>query len=56
LIAELLRRGWSDPDIAKLTWQNAVRVLRGAESAAASLRARRGPSVATIAALDGPRA
>ncbi|MFF7158881.1 membrane dipeptidase [Streptomyces sp. NPDC008139] len=56
LIAELLTRGWSDPDIAKLTWQNAVRVLREAESAAAAIRARRGPSTATIAALDGPRA
>jgi membrane dipeptidase len=54
LIAELLRRGWSDPDIAKLTWRNAVRVLREAESAAVSVRARRGPSTATIAALDGP--
>jgi membrane dipeptidase len=50
LIAELLRRHWSDADLAKLTWTNAVRVLRDAESAAASLRARRGPSVAT---LDG---
>ncbi|MET9223026.1 dipeptidase [Streptomyces sp. NPDC003300] len=56
LIAELLTRGWSDPDIAKLTWKNAVRVLREAESAAAAIRARRGPSTATIAALDGPRA
>ena len=28
LIAELLDRGWSDADLAKLTWQNAVRVLR----------------------------
>jgi membrane dipeptidase len=55
LIAELLGRGWSDADIAKLTWQNAVRVLRDAESAAVSLRARRGPSTATIAQLDGPR-
>ncbi|MBD0740464.1 dipeptidase [Streptomyces sp. CBMA29] len=55
LIAELLTRGWSDPDIAKLTWRNAVRVLREAESAAAVLRGRRGPSTATIAALDGPR-
>ncbi|MBY8876903.1 dipeptidase [Actinacidiphila acidipaludis] len=53
LIAELLRRGWSDDDIARLTWRNAVRVLRDAETAAAGLRAKRGPSVATIAALDG---
>jgi membrane dipeptidase len=53
LIAELLRRGWSDTDLAKLTWHNAVRVLRDAESAAVAIRARRGPSVATIAELDG---
>lgn len=52
LVAELLRRGWSEPDLAKLTWQNAVRVLRDAESAAAALRAGRGPSVATRGALD----
>jgi membrane dipeptidase len=53
LIEELLRRGWSDADLAKLTWQNAVRVLRDAESAAAALRAKRGPSAATIGQLDG---
>jgi membrane dipeptidase len=45
LIAELLRRGWSDADLAKLTWHNAVRVLRDAESAAVVLRVKRGPSV-----------
>ncbi|SHM00270.1 dipeptidase [Actinacidiphila paucisporea] len=44
LVAELLRRGWSDADLAKLTWHNAVRVLRDAESAAAALRVKRGPS------------
>ncbi|WUH93240.1 dipeptidase [Streptomyces sp. NBC_00433] len=44
LVAELLRRGWSDADLAKLTWHNAVRVLRDAESAAAVLRVKRGPS------------
>ncbi|WP_405582341.1 dipeptidase [Streptomyces sp. NBC_01190] len=53
LIAELLRRGWSDSDLAKLTWQNAVRVLRDAESAAVTLRAKREPSTATFTALDG---
>ncbi|MYS25126.1 membrane dipeptidase [Streptomyces sp. DvalAA-14] len=53
LVAELLDRGWSDADLAKLTWQNAVRVLRDAESAAAALRAERGPSTATIDQLDG---
>ncbi len=53
LIAELLRRGWSDSDLAKLTWQNAVRVLRAAEDVAGELSARRGPSIATIDELDG---
>ncbi|MFD7511594.1 dipeptidase [Streptomyces sp. NPDC059853] len=53
LIAELLRRGWSDADVAKLTWHNAVRVLREAEAVAAKLSATRGPSLATIDRLDG---
>jgi membrane dipeptidase len=53
LIAELMRRGWSDADLAKLTWSNAVRVLRDAESVAADLQSRRGPSIATLAQLDG---
>ncbi|MFJ9697995.1 dipeptidase [Kitasatospora sp. NPDC101183] len=52
LIAELLGRHWSEADLAKLTWHNAVRVLRDAESAAATLRASRRPSIATITALD----
>ena len=54
LIAELLRRGWSEADLAKLTWHNAVRVLRDAESVARDVRSRRGPSNATIEQLDGP--
>ncbi|MFI9720686.1 dipeptidase [Streptomyces sp. NPDC052396] len=53
LIAELLRRGWSEGDLAKLTWKNAVRVLREAESVARSLSASRGPSNATLSELDG---
>ncbi|RAJ30978.1 membrane dipeptidase [Kitasatospora sp. SolWspMP-SS2h] len=53
LVAELLRRGWSEADLAKLTWHNAVRVLRGAETAARRLRAERRPSIATRAQLDG---
>jgi membrane dipeptidase len=28
LVAELLRRGWSAPDLAKLTWSNVLRVVR----------------------------
>ncbi len=53
LIAELLRRGWSDADIAKLTWRNAVRVLRDAESVAGELRRTESHSVATLEQLDG---
>ncbi|MEU5386427.1 dipeptidase [Kitasatospora cineracea] len=53
LVAELLRRGWSEADLAKLTWHNAVRALRGAETVATRLRAERRPSIATLARLDG---
>ncbi|MFH8562606.1 dipeptidase [Streptomyces sp. NPDC017988] len=53
LIAELLGRGWSKADLAKLTWRNAVRVLGAAEDVARDEQARRGPSVATLEQLDG---
>ncbi|MFC7977076.1 dipeptidase [Streptomyces cinereoruber] len=53
LIAELLHRGWSRPDLAKLTWSNAVRVLRDAEAVSRDLRDRTAPSNATIESLDG---
>ena len=53
LIAELARRGWSEPDLARLTSGNILRVLRDAEAAAAALAARRAPSGATIEELDG---
>ena len=46
LIAELLRRGWEEADVALLTWANVQRVLRGAAG-------RREPSTATISELDG---
>ncbi|KQV18307.1 MULTISPECIES: dipeptidase [unclassified Kitasatospora] len=48
LIAELLGRGWSETDLAKLTWHNAVRVLRDAEAVARDLRAVRRPSIVTL--------
>ncbi|GAB2899914.1 dipeptidase [Streptomyces mayteni] len=48
LIAELLERRWSPADLAKLTWHNAVRVLRDAEAVARAVATRRGPSIATI--------
>ncbi|MFG2716002.1 dipeptidase [Streptomyces goshikiensis] len=49
LIAELLERGWSKPDLAKLTWSNAVRALRDAEAVAREQAASRGPSNAVLA-------
>ncbi|MBP2582544.1 membrane dipeptidase [Streptomyces sp. PvR006] len=52
LVAELLHRGWSHPDLAKLTWSNAVRVLRDAEAVSRDLRSRTAPSNATIDSLD----
>ena len=39
LVAELLRRGWSDDDVRKLAGRNILRVMRGAEAAAAKLNA-----------------
>ncbi|MFE1439490.1 dipeptidase [Streptomyces sp. NPDC058739] len=53
LLAELHDRGWSNSDLAKLTWQNAVRVLDAAEDVARHLRATCSPSNATIESLDG---
>ncbi|WP_251093671.1 dipeptidase [Streptomyces sp. Caat 7-52] len=53
LLAELLDRGWSKADLAKLTWRNAVRVLGAAEDVARDLQATRNPSLATVESLDG---
>ncbi|MGH7563525.1 MAG: dipeptidase [Gemmatimonadota bacterium] len=48
LVAELLRRGYSDEDIRKLAGLNFLRVMRGAEAVSARLREERGPYVGTI--------
>jgi membrane dipeptidase len=53
LLAELSGRGWSDDDLVALAGGNALRVLRDAEAVSRDLRSRRGPSLATIAELDG---
>ena len=52
LFAELVHRGWSDADLAKLANGNVLRVLARAEQVAARLRAARGPSQATIERMD----
>jgi membrane dipeptidase len=53
LIAELLERGWSEQDCARLAGGNVLRVMREAESAAGAISARRGPSLARIEDTDG---
>ncbi|MDF2092807.1 dipeptidase [Knoellia sp. 3-2P3] len=56
LLEALAERGWSDDDLAKLTSGNVLRVMRDAEAGARALQEQRGPSLATIAQLDGPTA
>lgn len=52
LLAELMRRGWSDADIAKLAGGNILRVMAAAETVAVQMRQEL-PATATQAALDG---
>jgi membrane dipeptidase len=47
LFAELIRRGWSDANLAKLAGGNVLRALRGAEATARSMAAEP-PSMATL--------
>jgi membrane dipeptidase len=48
LFAELIERGWSDADLAKLARGNFLRAFRRAEAVARRLRRTRPPSTATI--------
>jgi membrane dipeptidase len=48
LFAELIRRGWSDEDLAKLAGGNVLRVLRSAEAVAERLQAQRPASTMRI--------
>ncbi|WP_251093668.1 dipeptidase [Streptomyces sp. Caat 7-52] len=54
LIAELLRRGWSEAELALLTWGNVQRVLRSADFTARAAQHRRDASTARIGDLDTP--
>ena len=47
LFAELIKRGWSDADLAKLAGGNVLRALRGAEATAATMKVVP-PSIAVI--------
>jgi len=53
LLAELLSRGWTEEDCAKLAGGNILRVMHEAELAARELSAQRPPSTARIEDLDG---
>ncbi|HEY0671431.1 MAG TPA: dipeptidase [Longimicrobiales bacterium] len=48
LFAELLRRGYSETDLKKISGQNVLRAMRGAEATAQRLRTSRRPSLADI--------
>jgi len=52
LLAELMRRGWTDEMIAKLAGGNVLRVMEAAERVAAGM-ADVPPATATVAMLDG---
>ena len=54
LLLELLRRGWSDADIAKVAGGNILRVMAEAERVAARLQQTETPSTATIEHADAP--
>ena len=45
LVAELLRRGYKDEEIMKITGRNILRVMRQAEKVSKTMRAERGPSM-----------
>jgi membrane dipeptidase len=48
LLAELMRRGWSDADVAKLAGENLLRVMARAEAVSAKLRQSGVASTATL--------
>ena len=48
LLEELMRRGWSDADIAKLAGENLLRAMAAAEKVSARLRETKTASMATL--------
>jgi membrane dipeptidase len=54
LLAELMRRGWTNEEVAKLAGKNILRVLASVERVAVQLRTSRKASEATIEELDAP--
>ena len=54
LLEELMRRGWTDSDIAKVAGENVLRVMAASEKVARRLRAARPASSALFAAPKAP--
>jgi len=55
LLAELLARGWSREDVAKVAGLNVLRVMREAERVAVGLQRTEAPSEMLIEEIDAPR-
>jgi membrane dipeptidase len=55
LLAELMKRGWTDTEIRGVAGENVLRVLTRAEAVSARLRRTRPASTATIDQMDGKR-
>jgi membrane dipeptidase len=53
LLAELMRRGWTDAEIAKVAGENVLRVMSAAEAESLQLRRSESASMATLSELDG---
>jgi membrane dipeptidase len=52
LLLELMHRGWTDADIAKVAGGNLLRVLADAERVSVRLQSEEGASIATLKGLD----
>jgi membrane dipeptidase len=55
LLAEMMRRGWSDEDVGKLAGNNVLRVMAEAEKVAAAM-ASLPPETGSLASVDGVQA
>jgi len=56
LFAELIRRGWSDDNLAALAGGNFIRLMRAVEREGRRLRRETPPAVGTVRDLDAPPA
>jgi membrane dipeptidase len=52
LLAEMMRRGWSDADVAKLAGENVLRAMEKAERTAAAMK-NTPPATGTLKSIDG---